>query len=151
MQKALSTHLFVNQRLTVSLLEQIEKSGVELLEIFCARQHFDYHDRNQVQEIAAWFRNSQLRLHSIHAPMYRDTAWGRSGPQSIVSIAEPEKIRRIKGHAQGGTIGRCDRPAERPPQVEIFLNTYLSTDRQLLPTSCCYTTRNRRAWGVDHD
>lgn len=95
MQKALSTHLFVNQRLTVSLLERIAKAGVELVEIFCARQHFDYHDRNQMLEIAAWFRDSQLRLHSIHAPMYRDMVWGRSGPQAVVSIAETEKVRRI--------------------------------------------------------
>lgn len=95
MLKALSTHLYVNQRLTCSLLDRIESAGVELVEIFCARQHFDYHDRNQMVEIAAWFRNSQLRLHSIHAPMYRDKEWGRSGPQAVVSIAETEKVRRI--------------------------------------------------------
>ncbi len=95
MQKALSTHLFVSQRLTVSLLERIEHAGIELVEIFCARQHFDYHDRNQMLEIAAWFRDSQLKLHSIHAPMYRDTVWGRSGPQAVVSITETEKVRRI--------------------------------------------------------
>ena len=46
-------------------------------------------------EIAAWFRGSQLRLHSIHTPMYRDKEWGRSGPQAVVSIAETEKVRRI--------------------------------------------------------
>ncbi len=95
MLKALSTHIFVNQRLTCSLLERIEHAGVGLVEIFCARQHFDYHDRNQMLEIASWFRNSQLKLHSIHAPMYTDKEWGRSGPQAVVSIAETEKVRRI--------------------------------------------------------
>ena len=95
MQKALSTHIFVNQRLTVSLLERLQDAGIELVEIFCARQHFDYHDRNQMLEIAAWFRDSQLKLHSIHAPMYRDMVWGRSGPQAVVSITETEKVRRI--------------------------------------------------------
>ncbi len=95
MQKALSTHIFVNQRLTVSILERIQKAGMEAVEIFCARQHFDYHDPNQAKEIAAWFRDSQLQLHSIHAPMYRDKVWGRSGPQAVVSIAETEKVRRI--------------------------------------------------------
>jgi len=95
MIKALSTHIFVNQRLTCSLLERIERAGVGLVEIFCARQHFDYHDRNQMLEIASWFRNSQLKLHSIHAPMYTDKEWGRSGPQAVVSIAETEKVRRI--------------------------------------------------------
>jgi sugar phosphate isomerase/epimerase len=96
MVKGLSTHLFVAQRLTVSLLERIEKAGIGALEIFCARQHFDYRDRNQVREIAAWFSDSEtLRLRSIHAPMYRDDSWGKSGPQSVVSIAETEKVRRI--------------------------------------------------------
>jgi sugar phosphate isomerase/epimerase len=95
MLRGLSTHLFVSQRLTVSLLEQIERAGVEVVELFCARQHLDYHDRNQMREIGKWFGGSQLRLHSVHAPLYRDTAWGRTGPQAIVSITELEKGRRI--------------------------------------------------------
>ncbi len=93
---ALSTHLFINQRLTASLLERVEKAGLELLEIFCARQHLDYHDRNQVQELAAWFRENALRLHSLHTPMYRDMVWGKSGPQARISIVELEKGRRVE-------------------------------------------------------
>lgn len=111
MQKALSTHLFVNQRLTVSLLEQIEKSGVELLEIFCARQHFDYHDRNQVQEIAAWFRNSQLRLHSIHAPMYRDTPGDGAGRSRSSPSRNRKKSAASKGmHKAARLVGVTVRP-----------------------------------------
>ncbi len=87
--------MFVNQRLIASMLDQFEKSGVELAEIFCARQHFDYHDRSQMLEIGAWFRNSAMKLHSIHAPMYRDTNWGRSGAHAVVSITELDKSRRV--------------------------------------------------------
>ncbi len=96
MIKGLSTHLFVSHHLTPGLLESIEKSGVDVVELFCARQHFDYHERSQVRDLAAWFAGSRLRLHSIHSPMYRDMVWGKSGPQATVSIAEPEKIRRIE-------------------------------------------------------
>lgn len=77
------------------MLDAMAKAGIEAVEIFCARQHFDYHDRSQVLEIASWFRNSQVKLNSLHAPMYRDKEWGRSGSQAVVSIAEPEKGRRV--------------------------------------------------------
>lgn len=96
MQRALSTHLFVNHRLTVSILERIQKAGFDMVEIFCARQHLDYHDRNQVLELADWFRDAPLKLNSMHMPMYRDTIWGKSGPHAVVSIAETEKVRRVE-------------------------------------------------------
>ncbi len=96
MERALSTHLFVNRRLTVSQLERVEKAGIGWVEIFCARQHLDYHDRRQVAELAAWFRDASLKLHSVHLPMYRDAAWGKSGPHSGVSITEIEKVRRVE-------------------------------------------------------
>src|SRR5512140_3612978 len=95
MTKGVSTHIFVNQRLTPGMLERIQAAGVDVVEIFCARQHFDYQDRGQMREIAGWFPNSPLKLNSIHAPMYRDREWGKSGPTSVVSICETDKIRRI--------------------------------------------------------
>ncbi len=96
MQTAISTHIFVNQRLTSSMLDRIAKAGIELVEIFCARQHFDYHDRSQMLDIASWFHSAPVKLHSIHAPMYRDTVWGRSGQRAVVSIAETDKMRRVE-------------------------------------------------------
>lgn len=96
MIKGLSTHIFVNQRLSGAMLDRIAKTGVDVIEIFCARQHFDYQDRSQVRDLAAWFSGAEIKLNSIHAPMYRDTSWGHSGPQAVVSITETEKIRRIE-------------------------------------------------------
>ena len=95
MRHVLSTHLFVNHRLTVALLDRISKAGIGEIEVFCARQHLDYHNRAQTEELAHWFRDAELKLHSIHAPMYNDTIWGRSGPHAVVSITETEKVRRI--------------------------------------------------------
>ena len=50
MQRALSTHLLVNHRLTTICLERIWDAGIPLVEIFCARQHLDYHNRAQIAE-----------------------------------------------------------------------------------------------------
>jgi sugar phosphate isomerase/epimerase len=94
MQIALSTHLVVNHRLTTIWLERIWNAGFPLVEIFCARQHLDYQDKAQLSELAYWFRDSELKLHSVHSPMYSDEVWGRSGPQSVINIADTLKSKR---------------------------------------------------------
>jgi sugar phosphate isomerase/epimerase len=96
MRHALSTHLFVNHRLTVALLDRVLHAGIHEVEIFCARQHLDYRNKAQVEELGHWFRDADLKLHSLHAPMYDDEFWGRSGPQSVVDITESGKVQRIK-------------------------------------------------------
>ncbi|HZS54427.1 MAG TPA: sugar phosphate isomerase/epimerase family protein [Bryobacteraceae bacterium] len=96
MQLVLSTHLFVKHRLTTVWLERVWDAGFPAVEIFCARQHIDYRDNAQITELGHWFRDSQLKLHSLHSPMYNDDFWGRSGPQAIIDITEPVKGKRIK-------------------------------------------------------
>ena len=95
MKHVLSTHLFVNHRLTTVWLERISTAGIPAVEIFCARQHLDYRDRAQIAELGHWFRDSSLKLHSLHSPMYNDEVWGRSGPQSVITITETIKAKRI--------------------------------------------------------
>ena len=95
MKHALSTHLFVNHRLTSVWLDRIWDAGVPAVEIFCAKQHLDWRDQGQVNELGHWFRDSELKLHSLHAPMYTDEVWGRSGPQAALHITEPLKSKRI--------------------------------------------------------
>ncbi len=95
MQLVLSTHLFVNHRLTTVWLERVWSADFEAVEVFCARQHIDYRDKAQINELGHWFRDSKLRLHSLHAPMYTDDVWGRSGPQAVIDITETAKGKRI--------------------------------------------------------
>ena len=95
MNHVLSTHLFVNHRLTSSLLGKIQNLGIPAVEIFCARQHLDYRDKAQIGELGHWFRDSELKLHSLHSPMYNDEIWGRSGPHAVVTITEPVKSQRL--------------------------------------------------------
>ena len=91
MKHVLSTHLFVNHRLTQSGSISIWDAGIPAVEIFCARQHLDYRDNGQITELGHWFRDSELKLHSLHSPMYTDEIWGRSGPQAVITITETGK------------------------------------------------------------
>jgi sugar phosphate isomerase/epimerase len=95
MKQALSTHLFVNHRCTTALLDRIARTGIPAVEIFCARQHLDWTDNSQIAELAHWFKDADLTLHSLHSPMFADTLWGRSGPESVIRINDPVKARRV--------------------------------------------------------
>ena len=96
MNHVLSTHLFVNHRLTSALLGRVQQAGIPAVEIFCGRQHLDYRDKAQITELGHWFRDSDLKLHSLHSPMYNDEIWGRSGPHAVITITEPVKGRRLE-------------------------------------------------------
>src|SRR6266581_5358342 len=76
MNRVLSTHVCVNHRLSVAWLSKAQQAGIPAIEIFCARQHLDYRNRSQIAELGHWFRDADLKLHSIHAPMYTDEIWG---------------------------------------------------------------------------
>ncbi|MFB3778655.1 MAG: sugar phosphate isomerase/epimerase family protein [Bryobacteraceae bacterium] len=112
MDHALSTHVLANQPLTTVWLERIRDSGIAAVEIFCALQHLDCRNRAQISELAHFFRDSDLRFHSLHAPIYTDDVWGRSGPNALINIAEPVKARRT---AMLDEIKRALEIAERAP------------------------------------
>jgi len=95
MNHAVSTHFLVNQRLTNVWLDRIYEAGIPAVEIFCAKQHLDWHNRAQINELAHWFSDAPLKLHSLHSPMFNDEVWGRTGPTSIINIADRSKPRRI--------------------------------------------------------
>ncbi len=95
MQHVLSTHVFANHRLTTAWLERIWQAGIPAVEFFCARQHLDYHNRAQVAELGHWFHDAEMKLHSVHAPMYTDEVWGRSGPRAVITITELSKPKRL--------------------------------------------------------
>ena len=92
--RVLSTHLFLSQRLHPGLLELAARSGAQGVEIFAARQHFDYTSREHVRELAAWFRSNTLQPWSMHAPLFPDWEMGRAGAPPV-NVLHPEKSRRI--------------------------------------------------------
>jgi sugar phosphate isomerase/epimerase len=94
MLRCLSTHLFLKERLHPGLLELAARSGAEAVEIFAARQHFDYTSREHVQELSSWFASNPLKPWSMHAPLYPDREMGRAGAPAV-NLLHPEKSRRI--------------------------------------------------------
>src|SRR6185503_13389615 len=96
MNRVLSTHLFVNHRLSIAWLNRVMQAGIPAVEIFCARQHLDYRDKAQINELGHWFRDADLKLHSLHSPMYNDEIWGRSGPHAVITITETVKTQRLQ-------------------------------------------------------
>jgi sugar phosphate isomerase/epimerase len=94
MLRVLSTHLFLSQRLHAGMLEMAAHSGAQAVEIFAARQHFDYTSREHIDEVADWFRSSPVKPWAMHAPLYPDLEMGRAGAPSV-NLLHPEKSRRI--------------------------------------------------------
>src|SRR5690242_16061447 len=96
MQKAISTYVYVKQRLHPGLLDSLVRGGAQAIEIFAARQHLDYANRKQhVREIADWFKSSGIPLHSVHSPLYDDYEWGRAGAPPV-NIASTDRAGRIE-------------------------------------------------------
>jgi sugar phosphate isomerase/epimerase len=96
MLKAISTLVYVKERLHPGLLDGLVRGGAQAIEIFAARQHLDYANRKQhVREIADWFRTSGIILNSVHAPLYADYEWGRTGAPQM-NIASTDRASRIE-------------------------------------------------------
>src|SRR5437868_1958883 len=96
MQKAVSTLLYVKERLHPGLLDGLVKNGAQAIEIFAARQHLDYANRKQhVRETAEWFRSSGIPLHSVHSPLYGDYEFGRAGAPPV-NVASTDRAGRIE-------------------------------------------------------
>jgi sugar phosphate isomerase/epimerase len=118
MLRVLSTHLFLNHRLHPGLLELAERSGAEAVEIFAARQHFDYTNREQVMELAEWFGSNALEPFSMHAPLYPDREMGRAGAPGL-NVLHPEKSRRIDAMDE---IKRALETAEHIPLRNVVVH-----------------------------
>ena len=112
MRRAMSTLIYARrERLHPGLLDQFVAGGAEAIEIFAARGHFNYTDRQHVREVGNWFRSTGITFHSMHSPMYSDDEWGRGGGASL-NIAAVEKRDRI---AAMDEIKRALEVAEQAP------------------------------------
>jgi sugar phosphate isomerase/epimerase len=123
MPGALSTYLFRQAALGVHALDQIARAGFDQIEIYCARSHFDYSDANHVRDVAEWFADSAVRLHSLHAPVNRDPEG--ASPHSVVSIAFVERQRRQDSMDE---IKRALEVAERVPFRYLVLHLGVPND-----------------------
>lgn len=118
MLNAISTHIFLKQRLNAGHLDLLAEAGAAGIEIFAARQHFDYTSRSHVGEIAEWFRTNPARPWSLHAPLHPDPENGRSGAPSV-NVVHAEKSRRIDAMDE---VKRALETAEQIPFAHLILH-----------------------------
>jgi sugar phosphate isomerase/epimerase len=114
----------MDQRLRPELLELAGRCGTQAVEIFAARQHFDYTSRDHVAELAAWFRSNPLEAWSMHAPLYPDREMGRAGAPAV-NLLHPEKSRRINAMDE---IKRALETAEHIPFRNLVVHLGASDD-----------------------
>ena len=94
-QRILSTYLFIKRKLTPALLGDIARSGVNAIELFCARGHFDYRSAAVVRELAGALQDFGLVVHAIHAPAEREFHPTRESAAPL-SISDTERTRRLE-------------------------------------------------------
>jgi sugar phosphate isomerase/epimerase len=118
MLRAISTHLFLKQRLHGGHLDTLSASGAQAIEIFAARQHYDYTSRTHIGEIADWFRANPARPWALHAPLHFDGDNGRDGAPAV-NVIHVEKSRRIDAMDE---IKRALESAEQIPFTHLILH-----------------------------
>src|ERR1700730_11832612 len=94
MPRTLSTYLFVKRKLNSQLITEIARYGVQSLELFCARGHFDYRSQETVCELSGTLRDHDLALRSVHAPTERELSPTResSAPLSICDLERTPRL-----------------------------------------------------------
>ena len=95
MLRCLSTYLFIKRKFNPALVADMAAAGVNAVEIFCTRSHFDYSTRDTVREVAAALRDHNIAVHSIHAPAERDFSSNRESSVPL-SICDLERTRRLE-------------------------------------------------------
>jgi sugar phosphate isomerase/epimerase len=125
MVNAVSTYLYVKERLHPGILDGLSRAGVQAIEIFAARQHLDYANRKaHVKEIADWFHGSGVPLNSVHSPLYDDYEWGRAGAPPI-NVASTDRAHRVEA------MDEIKRALEIAEQIPFrFLVQHLGTPNE---------------------
>ena len=94
MKQGLSTHLFVEEKLSLERLKEVRAFGFDTLEIFALKPHFDYQDKKLAADLATWLRDQPGFLQSLHTPFCMD--YQARASREWLSIADPERFRREK-------------------------------------------------------
>ena len=133
MRPGLSTHVFLQQRLHLGLLDALRDGGAQTIELFAARHHFDYTDRTAIRDIATWFRDTNIAA-TLHQPIYiTDRADALVPPRSAnLNLIIPEKSHRIYTMDE---VKRALETAEQIPLSAITLHLGLKDEPWNLPHS----------------
>jgi sugar phosphate isomerase/epimerase len=94
MLRAMSSYVYIKRRLHPGLLDTLVRGGAQALELFAARGHFNYHEKEHVRELGNWFKQEKIEFHSMHSPIYMSNDF-KSGGQTV-NIVDPDKRMRIE-------------------------------------------------------
>ncbi|HYX52819.1 MAG TPA: sugar phosphate isomerase/epimerase family protein [Candidatus Limnocylindrales bacterium] len=72
----------------------MKRGGAQAIELFAAKGHFNYTDREHIKELAGWFKSEGVEFHSMHSPLYESNDF-RSGGKAL-NIVDPDKPSRIE-------------------------------------------------------
>ncbi|HWF02297.1 MAG TPA: sugar phosphate isomerase/epimerase family protein [Candidatus Angelobacter sp.] len=89
----MSSYVYIKQRLHPGMLDSMARGGAQAIELFAARGHFNYHDKEHIKELGDWFKSEKVEFHSIHAPISMDNHLNSGGQP--VNIVDPDKRNRI--------------------------------------------------------
>lgn len=89
---ALSTSLYLNQRLTGTHVAQLAAAGFRAIELVALRTHFDYRDPAALDELVGWLEATGVDVDSLHAPIADGYAHGTY--TKPFSVASPDPARR---------------------------------------------------------
>ncbi|NLH47440.1 MAG: sugar phosphate isomerase/epimerase [Myxococcales bacterium] len=106
MISALSTHLFVYNRLRRQHLAWIAAAGFRRLELWCAEHHFDFTDPAAVADLRAGLREHGLRVQTMHLPFYH----GFGTPEfRYIGFTHPEiENRALMGEKMRAILALCE-------------------------------------------
>lgn len=125
MRPGIATHVFLQQRLTPSLLDTLLRAGASAIEVFAARHHFDYTDRAAVQELANWFRSNNVAA-ALHMPLFADeTHWTRHTAPTL-NLISTNKSTRIQTMDE---VKRALESAEQVPFATCAVHLGLKDDQ----------------------
>ncbi len=123
-----STHLFHDHKLTREHLVHIAAHGFEAIELFATRSHFDYRDEAAIGELAEWLADTQLTLHSVHAPIMEAMRQGKW--VGAFSTASGDESRRKAAVAE---IGAALSIARLLPFTQLVVHLGVPTSEQATP------------------
>jgi len=125
MRHGLSTHVFLQQRLTPALLESLVQGGAVAIEVFAARHHFDYSSRSALQEMSGWFRSNDVAA-SLHMPLFTDDPHWTRHTAPTLNLISPNKGTRIETMDE---VKRALESAEQVPFTTCTLHLGLKDDQ----------------------
>jgi sugar phosphate isomerase/epimerase len=110
MLRAMSSYVYIKKRLHPGLLDAMKRGGAQAVELFAARGHFNYTDKEHIKELGAWFKSERVELHSMHSPIYMSNEFKSGG--ALLNIVDMDKPRRIEAMDE---IKRAVEVAEQMP------------------------------------